>query len=581
MRSSLQIKMVLIMVLLAVSVMLVVGTMLVNNVVSFYNDDFLRQVENFFNEDMVLSLQDAGESGVDIMYSRMSLYASQLGIDTYRNFYIMNYEGKLLSGSNIELGSALDMTPNLLAGLSGRVGDGINTSARYMDYAVPIGEEYVVYIKDSKDEVRDLTWEIVVIIVETMLVTLISAILLSFLLARTITNPIEKLTVGAARVASGDFSEPLPVSSKDEIGTLTETFNSMSEILKSTLDDIEGERNKFMTIFLYLTDGVAVFDGSGRLLHINRAACEMLGGNWIENEAGFEDVFPSHMVDIAPLELIAEEAGAVRDLTAGSRTLRTYFASFMLPQQPGSMTEGFIAVIHDITEEERLNAARREFIANVSHELRTPLTNIKSYTETVVESPELSDEKKNSFLQVVLNESDRMIRIVKDLLTLSRLDSDKLDLHPRLFGVADMLRRVYDAMRIDAENHRHVLTLEIGNVGEIIGDVERIEQVIVNIVSNAIKYTPDGGRISLTASRGDDHVKIVARDNGMGISEKDRARIFERFYRVDKARSREKGGTGLGLAIAKEIVEASGGSIDLISELGSYTEVTVCLPIAN
>ncbi len=580
MKSSLQIKMVLIMVLLAVSVMLVVGTMLVNNVISFYNDDFLRQVETFFDSDMMDALEAAAASGVDAVYDRMILYSSQIGIDTYRNFYIFDAEGQLLTGSNAELGGALEMTPNLQAGLSGRIGESLNVAARYMDYAVPVAG-YVIYIKDTKDEVRDLTWEIVLIIIETMLVTLIIAILLSFLLARTITNPIEKLTGGAVKIAAGDFSEPLPVASTDEIGTLTVTFNTMAEVLKKTLDDVEGERNKFKTIFLYLTDGVAVFDASGTLLHINRAAFDMLGGHWDENISLFEDVFPSEVVGFAPADLKNGGGGAapVRDITSGDRRLKAYFASFELPQQAGSMSEGLIAVLHDVTEQERLNSSRREFIANVSHELRTPLTNIKSYTETVVDSPDLPEETRRSFLQVVLNESDRMIRIVKDLLTLSRLDSDKLDLRPQPFDAAAMLRRVHNAMRIDAENHRHNLTLEMGELGVITGDVERIEQVVINIVSNSVKYTPDGGRIAIEAKRNDKELVLAVTDNGMGISEKDQHRIFERFYRVDKARSREKGGTGLGLAIAKEIVEASGGTITLSSKLGEFTRVEVRLPV--
>jgi two-component system sensor histidine kinase VicK len=354
----------------------------------------------------------------------------------------------------------------------------------------------------------------------------------------------------------------------------------MAEVLKKTLDDVEGERNKFKTIFLYLTDGVAVFDASGTLLHINRAAFDMLGGHWDENKSLFEDVFPSEVVGFSPGDL--KDGGStapVRDITSGERRLKAYFASFELPQQSGSMSEGLIAVLHDVTEQERLNSSRREFIANVSHELRTPLTNIKSYTETVLDSPELPEETRRSFLQVVLNESDRMIRIVKDLLTLSRLDSDKLDLRPRLFDAAAMLRRVYTAMKIDAENHKHTLTLKMGELGEVMGDVERIEQVVVNIVSNSVKYTPDGGHIDIEAVRNDSELVISVADNGMGISEKDQRRIFERFYRVDKARSREKGGTGLGLAIAKEIVEASGGSITLASKLGEFTRVEVRLPV--
>ena len=231
MKKSLQVKMVLIMTLLAVSLMLVVGTMLVNNVTSFYNNDFLRQVETFFDEETLTSLNQAGDSGAQALYERIEVYSSQLGIDTYRNVYLFDRQGNYLTGSNEELGRTLQVTPNLLKALGGELGNEQSIAERYMDYAVAL-DDYVIYIKDSKDEVRDLTWEMVLLIIETMFVTMIIAILLSFLLARTITNPIERLTEGALRVAGGDF-EPITVASPgDEISTLTETFNQMAQTLQ-------------------------------------------------------------------------------------------------------------------------------------------------------------------------------------------------------------------------------------------------------------------------------------------------------------------------------------------------------------
>ncbi len=576
MKKSLQVKMVLIMTLLAVSLMLVVGTMLVNNVTSFYNNDFLRQVETFFDEETLKLLNQAGQGGAQALYERIEVYSSQLGIDTYRNFYLFDRQGNYLTGSNEELGRTLQMTPNLLKALGGERGNEQGIAERYMDYAVAL-DDYVIYIKDSKDEVRDLTWEMVLLIIETMFVTMVIAILLSFLLARTITNPIERLTEGALRVAGGDF-EPITVaSSGDEISTLTETFNQMAQTLQNTLSESESEKNKFETIFLYLTDGVAAFDGQGRLLNVNRAALEMLSGDLVEGESTFSQVI-TPLTGLTVEQFGQEDTPLSREVVVGDRVLLLTFAPLALPGQGDEPSMGVVAVIHDITEQRRLDSSRREFIANVSHELRTPLTNIKSYTETVLENADLPEQSRTSFLQVVLGETDRMIRIVKDLLMLSRLDNDKLDLRPRRFQVEDMVRHVYEAMKIDAQNRGHTLRLELHEPGSMTGDVERLEQVLVNVISNSVKYTPDGGEILIEAHREGDKVVMRVQDNGIGIPDEDLGRIFDRFYRVDKARSREMGGTGLGLAIAKEIMQVHGGEITLSSTLGKGTTVTLTLP---
>ena len=571
--------MVMIMALLAVSLMLVVGTMLVVNVQRFYNDDFLRQMEVFFDEETVDVLNET-RSEVEL-FDSLSGETVRLGINTYRNFYIFNREGAYRQGSNSELGPALERGENLEAALvRGVVGDKGNIALNYMDYAYPL-DDYVIYIKDSKDQVYDLIWNIVLSIIEIMFFTMIVAILLSFLLARTITNPIEKITMGAVRVAGGDF-DPLPVQSQDEIGTLADTFNDMAETLQKTLGDIEAERNKYETIFVYLTDGVLVFDGAGLLNDANHTARNMLRVQLREGVTRFEQVFPPEAV---PVDLAALRSGAehniTRELVVGQLVLSATFAAFQMPEVMGSSAaEGVIAVVHDITDRQRLDQARREFIANVSHELRTPLTNIKSYTETVLENEDLPQENRISFLQVVLGESDRMIRIVKDLLTLSRLDNDKLELHFDRFDMAEMVEKVCEAMKIDAEHSGHSLTVELHNPGVVTGDMERLEQVLVNIISNSVKYTPSGGDIRVEAGRDGDTVLIRVTDNGIGIPQKDLGRIFDRFYRVDKARSRDMGGTGLGLAIAQEIIRAHNGDIVIDSRLGEGTTVTMLVPVS-
>ncbi len=234
-----------------------------------------------------------------------------------------------------------------------------------------------------------------------------------------------------------------------------------------------------------------------------------------------------------------------------------------------------------VTALERMMTSQQRLLSDISHELRTPLTNIKSYTETLMDAAgELPPDTEKRFLGVISSEADRMTRIVKDLLTLSKLDYGRMNLTFSRFSMKDMLESVYTAMKLDAENNGHTLTLAFqGEMPVMMGDKERLEQVVVNIISNAVKYTPAGGRIDVLASRRDErHVMLRVRDNGIGIPAADMPRLFERFYRVDKARSREKGGTGLGLAIAKEMVEAHHGTIHLDSTLDVGTTVTIVLP---
>ncbi|MEG1490994.1 MAG: ATP-binding protein [Oscillospiraceae bacterium] len=225
-------------------------------------------------------------------------------------------------------------------------------------------------------------------------------------------------------------------------------------------------------------------------------------------------------------------------------------------------------------------AMRREFVANVSHELRTPITSIRSYAETLQEGENLPPETEKNFLNVIVNESDRMTKIVQDLLTLSRFDAGSIEFRFERFSFEKSLRDIFNAMQLEAQKHQHKFTFELKtSLPEIVGDRTRIEQVLINMVSNAIKYTRDGGKVSVTAGQRDDIVWASVRDNGIGIPEDDVPKVFDRFYRVDKARSRESGGTGLGLSIASEIVARHNGKIALTSREGFGTTITVSLPV--
>ncbi len=569
-------KLVFVLVLLIVSVMAIVGTFMSNRVSVYYFDDFTEQMNSVFNSELFYMLKNEAKAddGAARLKQAMEAYSSALRISSYRNFYILDGEtGKTLAGSNDD---EVVRTPAIISALSGRIGQEKRISSGYIDRAAPIEVDgkvkYIVYIKDVKQDLQELTASMFTIILRSILFALLIAVLLSFLLAKTITNPIENITKSAKLMSLGEFDAVLPVRSSDEIGTLTQTFNDMASALNTTLEKVEGERNKLNTMFLYMTDGVTAFSKDGSLLHFNPASVGMLGFDE-QSDKTFDDIFKRYGIEFSSL-LDMSGTFVEHSINTNERTLKVSFAPF--GNEEGE--HGIIAVIHDFTEQQKLENSRREFVANVSHELRTPLTNIKSYTETLAESGDAPEEMKEQFYGVILNETDRMTRIVKDLLTLSRLDSAKMDWKMDTFSLKKSVENAYRAMELDARRHNQKLTLSLGTeLPDIYGDRERIEQVFINLLSNAVKYTPDGGRIDLSAENCGEYVKITVRDNGIGIPEKDLPRLFERFYRVDKARSREQGGTGLGLAIAKEIAEFHGGEIKLESKFGSGTTATVTL----
>lgn len=580
---SLHMKLVLILVLLIVSIMAVVGTFLINGVNTFYLDNFYDQIASTFGtseESSILpTLGEAAEkNGEQGLMDVLSALAPKLGINDYRNYYILSGEGYFLAGSNVPLGAELERTSNVIAAMAGNVGDRSSAVGSVMDFAVPIDggdQQYIIYIVDDKREISDLSGRFLQIVMQAMMFGLLAAILLSFLLSKTITTPIERITEGAQSIAEGNFDQKLGVQSTDEIGELTESFNDMARQLKNTVGEVQGERDKLSTLFLHMTDGVAAFSTDGTLIHMNPATENLLGVRF-EHSLTFDEMF-------ADLDMPENDESAVRsfmtsEITRFGRVLSITLAPYGALDGEG----GVIAVIHDVTEQRKLDEARREFVANVSHELRTPLTNIRSYTETLYDAVgELPIETEKQFLGVIGSESERMARIVTDLLTLSRLDYGRMDLRMTRFKLADMLRNVANAMKLTAEDSGHELLVDTPDkLPELMGDRERLEQVVVNILSNAVKYTPAGGHIRLSAREiSGERVRIMVEDDGVGIPQEDVPRLFERFYRVDKARSREAGGTGLGLAIAKEIVQQHEGKITLASEYGKGTTVSIILPL--
>ncbi len=581
-------KIILILVLFILIVMSVVGAVLVSSVLNYYNNEFSQRMEENFGTDtqLYIYLKNAMEGADADEYSVqqktiLTSYSSRLGIDDYRNFYILDSEGRFLAGSDSAGGNSLAMTPNLLTALSGGVGNARGQGSEYADYAVSVENgdtSCIIYIKDTQAELQEVNWMLFTIILQALFVGLIIALTLSFFLARAISLPLARLTEGVQRVAEGDFREKIGVHSNDEIGVLTENFNRMSSMIEENLDEINGEREKLETVLSCLRDAVVTFGEDGKLLQINTAAkklfCDVDPGR-----LSLDYIFSLLQYDKGKIDVDLEDSSGVPAVEYKGCVYELYFGNIRY-RDTARMREGVILVIHDVTQTFALDRSRREFVANASHELRTPLTTIRMVIEALESDDSVTASETNrSFLSMAETESTRMEMLIKNLLTLSQLDSQTMQFHARPFNITESVEYIAGTLAVNASAKGHTLVFEGTHAPLTVrGDKIRIEQIIINIVSNAIKYTPDGGDIRLRLADRGNTVEIAVSDNGVGIPEEDIPHLFERFYRVEKARSSDKGGTGLGLAIAREFAEAHGGTISVESRVSEGTTFTVTLP---
>lgn len=437
----------------------------------------------------------------------------------------------------------------------------------------------VLYMKTSLEDAYSRLKDIRDVLIVATVIALGSTAPLGIALSRTITGPVREVTRKAAEMAGGNFDQTIRVHSADEIGQLGEMFNRMTRRLKSTLDEIQGEKNKLEAILAYMDDGLLALDSSGRIIKLNPAA-ERMFQKTEQDVLGHlpQEVWPDVHLDEV-LSLARQESRSVsHEIRFGPLILLAHVTPLQGERnQPG----GTVVVFHDITELEKLEAMRREFVANVSHELKTPLTTVKSYVETLLDGAAEDSEVRSRFLRVVESETDRMARLVRDLLHLSQLDQGATNWDVQPHDVAPLIDECVARLAVPAERKEITVKRSVSGGAAGLFDRDKLQQVLLNLLANAIEFTPSGGEITVEASVQGAMVWVRVKDSGIGIPREDLPRIFERFYRVDKARSRMLGGTGLGLAIARQIVELLGGTITIDSELGKGTEVTFSVPAAQ
>lgn len=590
---TIQVKIIVIYVLLILIAMQLIGVYFVNTIENSFVGSFTQSLNNRvelltqYVRQYIEGTPVRGDTDDHVTYEDLNDVVNNFNKISGAEIQVINSSGVVISSSSDpDIVGQKQTQPDITQALQGfsneeKVLDG---GMRKLAIALPVKNNNkvigVVYVISSMEEIYGTINNINRIFIAGTLIALALTAFLGILLSNTITSPIKEITRTAKLMAEGNFHEQVKVSGNDEIGQLAYAFNFMVNRLKEALSSNEEEKEKLASILANMSDGVIATDDMGRIIVVNKRARQILRlmeeplGQEIAIILGMEKEqlqtfmqsdHHTSMIELAPTE--DEDHVVIRvAFTPIHRRERT--------------VAGTIIVLQDVTEQQKMEHQRKEFVANVSHELRTPLTTIKSYLEALQDGAIDDKMLARKFVGVAGNETERMIRLVTDLLHLSRFDSNQTIVAKQLSDISSMLEDVADRFSFQSRQKRIAITLAIEpGLNEVYADPDQIDQVLDNLVSNAIKYTSDGGDVILEARNKDaDWVEVAVSDTGIGIPKKDLVRIFERFYRVDKARSRSMGGTGLGLSIAREIVRAHGGHMALESDLNQGTRVSFTLP---
>ncbi|MBE3590991.1 MAG: PAS domain-containing protein [Firmicutes bacterium] len=594
---SIQWKLVLSLFLLALAAMQLVGTFLLRSLEDYYLRQARHDLQVTAGMAASVVLHDLADNPPNLEAVRdfVQTYAGdpESPTRTGSQLVVVDRDDVVLAASSVDVQPnqrfpAPEVTDGALQGVVRERSYADPRGRRHITVAVPISERGqiygAVYLDASLENVYATLADVRRILMSATLLAVAVLVVLGVLLARTITGPIHELTRRAEELAAGHFDRQITVRSGDEVGRLAAMFNHLSQRLKETLAEISAEKQRAEAILTYMADGILAVDRHGLVTLINPAATRILrvrAGDALGRPLGA--IWPDPKVAEALAESLAGETAAVQTTAGGAgetqRTLQGQLAP--LKAEDGGV-EGVVIVVRDVTEQEQIELLRKEFVANVSHELKTPITTIKSYVETLIDGALDDPATARSFLGTVVAEVDRMTRMINDLLQLSRMEHERRFWDRRPLDVAALAEDVCQKLR--RRTRRKNLRLACESEGEIppaLADRDKIEQLLTNLITNAIDFTPEGGRITVRTRADGGDVVVSVSDTGVGIPPEDLPRVFERFYRVDKARSREFGGTGLGLSIAKEIVEGHGGTIRIESELGSGTTVWFTLPIVG
>jgi two-component system phosphate regulon sensor histidine kinase PhoR len=512
--------------------------------------------------------------------------SDELGHKIQGRITIIDKEGRVLADSYQSGKDLLNMEnhknrPEVAEAFQGKVGKSIRYS-----YTIKEDMLYVASPVKAQDEIigvarlalpltelRHIQNMIFRLVLLGLVPAFIFSLLLSFGFSYRVTRPLRQMMQVGRRMSEGDFSQKVKVRAKDEIGELAEILNQMSVELSGKIEQITEDKSQMQSILSSMVEGVLAIDSQGKVILANSAMCLMFELDKSFYGKPYYELIRSHELNQFIQTVLSTRESQIKELSFIHPREKDFMVQSTLvgKQKEGSIFAIF--VFHDITELKKIERIRKDFVANVSHELRTPLTSIKGFIEALKDGAINDPEKSARFLAIIAQHTDRMNKIISDLLQLSQIESREFELKIEPFMIKELFEEVLYALKPVAEQKSHIVELILNSIAQkVLGDRYRIAQALTNLVDNAIKYTPLNGNIKIESRDKGEYIEIAVTDNGIGIPEKDLPRIFERFYRVDKDRSRESGGTGLGLSIVKHIIEAQGGKVSVKSQLGKGSE---------
>lgn len=439
----------------------------------------------------------------------------------------------------------------------------------------------VIRLAMSLNEVDKSINQLWTVLIIGLLVLFIVAAFISYRIALSLTRPLEQITKVAQRIKQLDYKARVKVRKQDEVGELGHAINAMAESLEVQMTRIRQNESQLESVLDNMINGVMMIDPTGRIVLMSKraeeilgfSARELVGRNYAEAKQQYE---LSQLIQ----EALASREHIKEEITFYFPEERLLELNLVPIHQENNEFSGLLLVLQDVTAIRRLERMRSEFVANVSHELKTPIAAVKGFAETLLGGAVNDEETARSFLQIIFDESDRLNRLIGDILALSKIESKRVPLYFSPVELDSFMLKTVTMMETEAARKSIKLDLQMENGLYVEADEDRLRQIMMNVIANGINYTPEGGKVSVNIrSLDEDHIRIQISDTGIGIPKKDLPRIFERFYRVDKARSRSSGGTGLGLSIVKHLIELHKGTISVTSEVGNGSTFVIELPV--
>jgi two-component system, OmpR family, phosphate regulon sensor histidine kinase PhoR len=513
-----------------------------------------------------------------------------LGLNTNTRFTIIKPDGTVLADSE-EDPTMMDNhanRPEILAarshghGITTRFSDTVDKKMMY--YALPVEKEglFLGYVRTSLplSVIDDRLFHVRTTVLFSMTVSILVALVLGFIVARGFAKPLTAMTAIAESMSGGNYNQRVSIERKDEIGSLAKALNKMAWSSHERLETIALDNNKLLAILSGMVEGVVAVDKSETIIHLNEAAARILGISSDVHRRIWEVTHSQELCQIFSVAL-NEETEIRRKLkivtSSTDQIVEVHASPF---RDAGGELVGAVAILHDVSELERLETIRRDFVANVSHELKTPITAIRGLVETLIDDEGMSAENHRQFLAKTMNQTLRLSTIVSDLLALSRLESVGLDLIRVPLGLREVVTASMQVLLPVSEDKNIIIDSQIpDDPVEVLGDREALFQSVNNLLDNAIKYNSENGTVTLHLYIDGENAVIHVQDTGIGIEPLEQHRIFERFYRVDKARSRQLGGTGLGLSIVKHTALAHGGQLSVESIPGTGSTFQISIPL--